>query len=866
MKPRRIFSAARLSLPFASALVALFAAPSGMAAVRYWDPSSGGTFGSVTGTDTWATSTNLIWTASNTGNTTRLANYTTTTADDLNFGGPTASLGAGTVPVGTVSAGTISFNTLSGNMLLSGGTITMKAAATITTVNASQAHTISSEITGAATSLTKAGDGRLILSGVNTYIGRTFINAGTLTLGNTNTLGTIPGTNGSIGITMAAGTNLQSGSATGSNNIIAAPITLSGAGDTTLSVGTGAGSTTTTFTLDGAIGGTTGNLVFSTGTGSFSNRSSVFVLNAASNYTGNTLITTGNGGNNPVFVRNGVVNALPSTTVLTLDGGNGGGTGRTIQYDLNGFDQTLAGLTNNTAVTLRNQRVTNTSATAAVLTLDGNGNSTYGGTFSGTTTTRAQIVGNLSLVKTGAGTFTLTDAHTYTGSTTITGGILAPELAASLPGYTTSGKVIFNGGRLNIASGDGTTTGWSDAQVATLLSNATKTSGTLGINTANGDVIETAFDFGGLSLVKTGANTLTLNQAHTLGGTTIANNGGTVKITDAAALGAGNVTIQTNGTNTGTLELALTGTNTISNTFSGFNSATTLAGGGNAQIVNTSGTNTISSDLTIANTGGNGLNVVSDGGLLTLSGTITHTIASIRSFSIGGSGDGEVSGAILNNATGNVSLAVNKTGAGTWTISNASNSYTGNTNVAQGTLIVDGNISTSVTTVASGATIAGSGTVGALSVQSGGFIAPGNSPGILNSGNYTQAGTYNAEITGLTAGPLGHDQIIVTGTVDISNGSLATLFSGTYAANDLIFLLLNDDTDAITGTYTGLAQGDVASTYGGFNWQISYVADSVGSSFTGGNDIALMAVVIPEPSAALLGGLGALLLLRRRRS
>ena len=315
-------------------------------------------------------------------------------------------------------------------------------------------------------------------------------------------------------------------------------------------------------------------------------------------------------------------------------------------------------------------------------------------------------------------------------------------------------------------------------------------------------------------------------------------------------------------------------------------------------INKTSGSGVVRFDGTNNNTGattvlagtlalGHATNTLFDTGVVTVDGAAailsiagnSDTVGAVslkNGGSIIGSG-GTLTGASYAVESGSVSAKLG--GSGVLTKSTAGivtltgdNTYTGATDVTSGTLVVNGSIVTSsLTTVSSGATIGGSGTVGVLTVSSGGFINPGNSPGILNTGNYTQAGTYNAEITGLIAGISGHDQINVTGTVDITGGSLSTLFSGsTYTANDLIFILLNDSSDAITGTFTGLAQGATVTSYGGYDWIISYTADSTGTpsfSSVSGNDIALMAVaVIPEPNvAALIGGFGVLLILRRRR-
>jgi hypothetical protein len=104
----------------------------------------------------------------------------------------------------------------------------------------------------------------------------------------------------------------------------------------------------------------------------------------------------------------------------------------------------------------------------------------------------------------------------------------------------------------------------------------------------------------------------------------------------------------------------------------------------------------------------------------------------------------------------------------------------------------------------------------------------------------------------------------VTGNVTLS-GALSILGSGSgYALDSIIFLILNDDTEDINGMFSNYTEGATATSFGGFDWIITYQADSTTSSFTGGNDVALRA--IPEASTALLGGLGALGLLRRRRN
>lgn len=175
-----------------------------------------------------------------------------------------------------------------------------------------------------------------------------------------------------------------------------------------------------------------------------------------------------------------------------------------------------------------------------------------------------------------------------------------------------------------------------------------------------------------------------------------------------------------------------------------------------------------------------------------------------------------------------------KTGAGQVNLS-AVNTYTGSTTVQAGTLVVNGQL-TDGASVESGATLKGAGTIGgSVTIQSGADLAPGNSPGIIHTGNFDlQAGsTLSMEIDGKTTPGAEYDQVNVTGTVTLA-GTLAILDNSTDTGvtNDTITLINNDGTDAVSGTFTGLANGSVF-TINGESWRLLYNGGD-------GNDVVLV--------------------------
>ncbi len=210
-----------------------------------------------------------------------------------------------------------------------------------------------------------------------------------------------------------------------------------------------------------------------------------------------------------------------------------------------------------------------------------------------------------------------------------------------------------------------------------------------------------------------------------------------------------------------------------------------------------------------------------------------------------------------------------KTASGTVTLT-GTNNFSGTTTVSNGTLLVNGsNTGSGTVTVDAAATLGGTGSIaGALNVT--GVLTPGGSVGTFSSGalTMTSGSTFAYEATG--SGPTGADLITVNGTLSLTDVSLdllgADLGLNIWTLGDKITLISYTGT-GITAGFTGY-DDNTTYTFGGNLWLFDYNDVMAGGNFnsqaTGTSFVTLTAV--PEPSAAFLGGLGMMLLLRRRRS
>ena len=296
---------------------------------------------------------------------------------------------------------------------------------------------------------------------------------------------------------------------------------------------------------------------------------------------------------------------------------------------------------------------------------------------------------------------------------------------------------------------------------------------------------------------------------------------------------------------------------TFSNTNASYNIAQgtgtgslTLSGSGGAATVNVAGNQSISVPLTL----GTSVNIdVAAGSQLTVNGAISGTSGS----------------------------ALSLTGSGK-TIFTGTSTYTGNTNVNAGELLLAGALGNTAVSVGSGATLAGNGSIlGDVTVSNGGTINPGTGP-------YDAAGP--ASYATLTVGDLSLGGAASTATTlmdirgDGTGAGTAGINYDQIAAHDITYggdLVLNFwttesfaawtvfDLFKFTGVATEhfasvkIGTGEVGNVYAGLSFVYradgEWIADGGSdkptltfSEKTGDLTVAL----VPEPSTLLIAGIG----------
>jgi autotransporter-associated beta strand protein len=354
--------------------------------------------------------------------------------------------------------------------------------------SAGAALTLSGIIDGSG-NLQKTGAGTLILSGANTYSGTTTVNAGTLKDGASNSIAntnvTVSGTgasttatldlngfNNSIGSLSLGGSTTSSGAAvaTGAGTLtLGGNVTYDATNNplgATISGNLALGATRTFTVGDSSTAAndlTVSAVISGTGFGLTKTGAGTLVLSGANTYTGQTLIQAGTVSVNtlanlssnsslgaPTTAANGTIAIGSTTTGATLTY-TGATTSTNRVIDLAG---TTGGATLDSsgsgAVTFTSA-FTATGAGSKTLTLTGS--NTNNNTISGAIVDNSGT-NKTSLVKSGAGTWVLGGATTFTGTTTVNNGTLTIAASSGSALASTSGITVNSGGTLQLGASD----------------------------------------------------------------------------------------------------------------------------------------------------------------------------------------------------------------------------------------------------------------------------------------------------------------------------------------------------------------------------------------------------------------------------
>lgn len=758
-----------------------------------------------------------------------------------------------------------------------------------------------------AVSIVKNGSNILTLSGAaNNYSGGISLTAGTLLLNSATAAGNgaLTMTGGTLGSSVA--TTLSTNNAQNWN----ANFNFGGSAD--LNLGTGAvtlsadrtvgliGTTTSGVGPQITVGGDIGGAFRLTTINSGSSTGITTILNLDGNntYSGGTTV---NGG----VVRFADAAAIPATGNITLSA-NGA-------LSVSGVHSTLAGwigeakllttatgalaLTGNSSEAFNpvgfnglslGAQVGSTVVYTGLITASANGYFVGGGggsiefsnanTFTGS---NAVTIGNG-----GSGTTILSNSNDYTGVTNVGRGAVLSLRNNGALGSTAGGTVVAVGGGIQLQdnvtiSGEALTLNATSSTIAannqpnglSSISGNNEWSGNISAVVTSGNNVR--FGAVGGNLLVSGNVALSTSGSPNPTGQSLVLTGdaGTGTVSGVISSTGGSTTpIIKNGDSTWTL----TGANTFTGivriddgvlSVSTIGNTTTAGNLGQTSSALQFGEGTATGTLRYTGTGeataravtlrststsgaGGGIIEQAGTGVLEFSGNVTNSTTTTKTLTLTGSaaGTGKVSGAI---GTTNTQINVVKSGTGSWELSNTTSTYTGATTVNAGTLTVTGNINSSTALNVTGGTFAW----GANNIVTGPVNLSG---GLLQTNDFSDA----LGVLTLT----GASQISMAGAsgsiLAFGNSSAATWTTpGTLSILNWTGSLTGGGADQITFDSAGLTVSQLSKVVfvdPNGNTGI-YSAVFVGNEIVPGD-------LIPEPSVMLLGALGGIgALVRRRR-
>jgi len=734
------------------------------------------------------------------GNGSLILSATNTYAGDTSIAAGTLKLGSGlAIPaafnVCLQSGGTLDLNGQSVSLKTISGSGLVSNSGTLAIGAANDSDTFAGTISGTG-SFTKYGTGTFLLSGTNTYSGGTSVVGGILQ-GDTNSLQGNIANNASLVFSQDTdGTygGIVSGSGTLTKNGIGS-ITLSGTstytGTTTIEQGaiaisnmSAVGSGTVTF--DGGTLRITADVT--TGSGAVAR-----FLSASTIDTGNHTLTvpgyysgagdftkTGNGtmiltGSSFFYSGNTVV--ADGTLRLAGSSAFNAGLGLDVEpgatFDLNGNSALVGALSGSGSIQL-----------SANMTVGWGGDSSN---FLGS------LGGTGSLTKTGAGTLFLGGTNSYTGGTTLAGGITIGDSHSLVGNIKDNSTLIFAendaGTYSGTLSGSGTVTKLGGGTLVLSASNTYKGAtslldGTLSVSAANNLGNNGANN----GLIFSGGTLLTTASFSTNRKVTLGDGGGTIDTS------SGSPTFSGLFSGSGSLTKAGSGTLTFSTASNVYSGATNLNGG----TLKAGSSNTFAF---------NSAHVLGSGATLDLNG-YDQTIGSLE-------------------GSGTALISANLTTGG----NNASHTTFSGSLTGTGTLLK-----------------VGGGTMRVNSFNLGGLNISGS--GAVQLGDVTAAGQTSSNTSFLASAPV----IGASAQLDLGDHALIVNYGSdtTHATRDTIRNLLKNGRNATGGSAAWNGNGGITSTYAhnngnGTNLSIGYGDnEDLSASYTsfGGQTVASSSVLV----------------------